>query len=398
MVSAVYPGKLTKISKKYNKKGNNLLKPILLLLMVFGFNLSNTKGTIFNAFFRFYSSLMVLLYHYFAVSDFVWYFQNPLDEIEIALADSITVWASVCTWDFLFWKRKELFRIVQIIERETEKLDGRHQKTYRRLVLISCTAAWLFVFVFMYISQFIVLPLDVKHDTYFVKSPFYFLPLHLFSRGQINLVIKIEKSLENFLIQGSLAMIVTLYVLLCLNIRMWFKKYGLSCKRNFRLASNLSIEDLKPFRLVLRQFSKRVTVVDNVFCIIVAVWLLMILVTLCVRTLAILHDEVQSNPQMMAMSVMEASRAILTLLSVGLAANGVYQESLLCLNVLEDVYYNPSWKESTYHEIASSRSMLQPAHLTVWKFAILNSSFLMTCIGAMITYMIIGVQLHTKET
>lgn len=167
-------------------------------------------------------------------------------------------------------------------------------------------------------------------------------------------------------------------------------------KRRFKSSTILSMDDLKRFRMTIHHYTKRVTIVDDVFCSLVAVWLLMILVTLCVRTLAVLHAEVQSNPQMLAISYLESSRAVLTLFSVCLAAHGVYQESLVCLEVLDDWYFSPFGYESIYMDIFVSRSMLKPAHLTVWKFAILNSSFLMTCCGAMLTYIIIGVQLHSN--
>lgn len=382
--------KNNQLKQKINK---NPLRPYLISLLILGINLTDTNGTVMKTLSRFYSSIILLLYHYWAVSDVIWYFQNPIDEI--ALADSVTVWASVCTWDFFFLKRKEFFKIIKIVQQETEKLSPTHQKIYRRRVLVICVLAWMFVLI--YIGQFNVFHLRVDYEMYFSNSPFYSFPNHL-NQAQMDLAIKIDKSFESFFIQGSLAVIVSLYTVLCINIKLWFTRFGQQFKKSSWSLNVLQLEDVKNFRAIFDRFSRRVEMIDNVFSRIVAVWLLMILVTLCVRTLSVLNSETLINNQMIAMSALELSRAVMTLLSVSLLADGVYRESLFCIGVLQSVQSKSSdlWNASVYHEIhmAFTKFTFFPTHLTVWKFSQLNRAFLMTCIGVMITYVVICIQLN----
>lgn len=387
----MFPLDKSKELKQKNKK--NPLRPYLISLLILGINLTDSNGTVMKILSLFYSSTIFLLYHYWAVSDIIWYFQNPIDEI--ALADSVTVWASVGTWDFFFLKRKEFLKIIKIVQQETAKLSSTHQKVFRRRVLVTCVLAWMFVLI--YIGQFNVFDLHVDYKMHFSNSPLYSFPDHL-NQAQMDLAIKIDKSFESFFIQGSLAVIVSLYTVLCINAKMWFTRFGQQFKKSSWSLSVLQLEDIKKFRTIFDRFSRRVEMIDNVFSRIVAVWLLMILVTLCVRTLSVLNAETFINNQMIAMSALELSRAVMTLLSVSLLADGVHRESLFCIGELQRVQSKSSdlWNASVYHEIqmAFTKFTFFPTHLTVWKFSPLNRAFLMTCIGVMITYVVICIQLN----
>lgn len=387
----MFPSEKVKGLKKNNIK--NPLRPYLISLNILGINLTDTTGIVVKILSRFYSSIIFLLYHYWAVSDVIWYFQNEMDEI--ALAESLTVWASVCTWDFFFLKRRQFLKIIRIVQQETQKLSLTDQKIYRRQVLVCCVLAWSFVLIF--ISQFSVFELQIDYDVYFSNTPFYSFP-DILTRTQMNLAIRMDKTFETFFIQGSLAVIVSLYAMLCINIKMWFTRFGQQYKKLCWSQNVLQLEDIKNFRTIFDRFSRRVELIDSVYSHIVAVWLLMILVTLCVRTLSVLNADNLINNQMITMSALELSRAVMTLLSVSLLADRVYRESLFCIGVLQSVQSKSRdlWNSSVYNEIqmAFTKFTFFPTHLTVWKFSPLNRAFLMTCIGVMITYVVICIQLN----
>ncbi|GIY32290.1 uncharacterized protein CDAR_599661 [Caerostris darwini] len=370
------------------------LKPILNSLTILGLNIEEPSGPAKKMIYHFYHLLIILCFHYWALSDIVWYFRNYIQED--TLAESVTVWASVVTVDLMILKRKSLLKVILTVKKETEKLNSSEQRKYRHIVWIVCLMAWTFIVVF--ITQNLVFNIHVDYDKYFSNTPLYFF-YHTMSKTQRDLFIRMDRSIETFYIQGVLTMIIGLYVLLCINAKMWFKNFNLNCESMFTyLDSTLHVEDVRCFKATFDNLAKNVKRLDNVFCQIVAMWLLMILVILCVRILFILNPLINKTDMMIEVTVLALSRAITTLFAVSFTAGDVYKESKACLNKLDAIIRkkDPIRDVAVYHEVQLAFTIFSffPVHLTVWKFSSLNKAFLMTCIGMMTTYIIICIQLN----
>ncbi|KAF8795548.1 hypothetical protein HNY73_000038 [Argiope bruennichi] len=370
------------------------LRPVLTSLAVLGLKIEDSSGALTKVIFRLYLVLVTTSLHYWALSDIVWYFRNRIQED--VLAESVTVWASVTTVDLLIWKRKSLLKILLTVKTETEKLSLEEQRKFKYIVWTVCALAWGFNF--LYITQNLLFSLHVDYDKYFSNTPLYFFYKDM-SEKQIAVFIRIDRSIECFFVQGILTMIISLYILLCINAKLWLRVFDIYDKpEDFNYSSSLSLDDVRGFRATFDHFSKNTERLDDVFCQIVAMWLLMILITLCVRILSLLNPMTEKTNRIIENTVLALSRAIVTLFMVSFVAGNVYNESVVALNKLETLVRKKDTPQnaSVYHEvqIAFTKFAFFPTQLTVWKFTPLNRSFLMTCIGMMTTYVIICIQLN----
>ncbi|GBN87646.1 hypothetical protein AVEN_85291-1 [Araneus ventricosus] len=370
------------------------LRPVLTSLAVLGFKIEDSSGAVTRIIFRLYLVLVTASLHYWALSDVVWYFRNRIQED--VLAESVTVWASMATVDLLIWKRKSFLKILSTVKTETEKLSPEEQRRFKYVVWMVCFLTWGFNF--LYITQNLLFSLHVDHDKYFSNTPLYFFYKGM-SEKQIAIFIRIDRSVECFFIQGTLTMIISLYILLCINAKLWLKKFDDYDKpASSTYASSFTLDDVRCFRATFDQFARNIERLDDVFCEIVAMWLLMILITLCVRVLSLLNPRTPKTDRIIENTVLALSRAIVTLFVVSLVSGNVYDESVISLNKLEALVRRkePVQNFAVYHEvqIAFQKFSFFPTQLTVWKVTPLNRSFLMTCIGMMTTYVIICIQLN----
>lgn len=372
------------------------LNPILMSLCILGVNVQNTSsyGIFKKMLYRIQLVLILILLHYWALSDVSWYFRNRIKEV--SLAESVTVWASVCTVDCLLLKKKEFLQILTFVASETSKLNDKERRKFRIAVWIICVFVWIFVFVF--ITQYLIFSDSIDDYKYFSSTPYYFLYDKLTPNGRA-LVMKLDRCIENFFIQGNLTMIIALYILLCYNAKQWLMRfYSVYNYANLNITKLEDAKDVRNFRAPLEVLAGNVQCLDDIFSQNVAVWLLMILINLCVRILAILNPFSLTTKQMISITVLAFTRAVITLLGVSFAADTVQKEGMKAISKLDYLLRKGSGTctSSMYHEVqlAFAKYAFYPIQLTVWKFAGLNKSFLMTCIGMMTTYVVICIQLN----
>ncbi|GFS58931.1 uncharacterized protein TNIN_341151 [Trichonephila inaurata madagascariensis] len=382
------------LSRRRKTSDRHPLRIILNSLTVLGLKIEDSNSSFKRVFCFTYFVIVLLCMHYWALSDVAWYFRNQVKED--MLAESITVWASVCTVDFLMLKRKDLLRVLSIVKKETEKLSPDEQRKYQKFVWKVCGAAWLFIILFM--SQNFMFILHVDYDRYFSNTPLFFFYRKM-PETQLNIYIRIDRSIENLYIHGLLTIIIALYILLCTNAKLWIKKCNLSSELHLvSEESTSSLEDVRRYRNIFDQFTKKIELLDDVFCRIVAVWLLMILVSLCVRILTILNPLTENTDRIIVSTLLVLSRATVTLISISIVAEKVHEASVSYIRKLDSILKMKSNAKNIamYQEIQLiyTKFTFFPTHLTVWKFTSLNRAFLMTCIGMMSTYVIICIQLN----
>ncbi|GFT04664.1 uncharacterized protein NPIL_223811 [Nephila pilipes] len=388
----VYPSRVL-LHKRRRTSDDHPLRPVLNSLSVLGLKIEDSTSPIKRILFFIYFVVVLLCMHYWAISDFVWYFRNRIQED--MLAESVTVWASVCTLDFLMLKRKDLMKVLSIVKKETEKLSSSEQRKYRKTVMMICGAAWLFIILF--IMQNFMFSIHVNYDRYFSNTPAFFF-YHTMSETQMNIFIRIDRSVENLYIHGLLTMIIALYILMCTNAKLWIKKCDFSSDlHTISEESTSHLEDFRHYRSIFDQFSKKIELLDDVFCLIVAVWLLMILVSLCVRILTVLNPLTENTERIIVSTLLVLSRATITLIAISIVADKINEASVSYIRKLDSIIKKGNAKNiALYQEIQLIyiKYTFFPTHLTVWKFTSINRSFLMTCIGMMSTYVIICIQLN----
>lgn len=376
-------------------------QPILISLRILGLRLDNHQfpmGSFKSIVATIQLVIIVLFYHYWALSDTVWFIQNQITGI--VLADNVTAWSAVFTVDILLLKRKDFIKLLEVVSEETNNFCDEDKNKFLKILKISCVLVWVFIFIL--IITYVVLSVQPHFSKELTLHTLYqrILPENLSSTSKL-IIFNVDHTAETFFIQGSLTMIITLYILLCYNAKLWFKRivddYEIP-KQKRKYFCKLS--DVCEYRTTFEKLSRKVKLLDDVFSQIVAVWLLMILLNLCIRILAFLNplSLIHRSPVRLFVGILSFGRAALTLIGITFAADFVQVEAIASIEKLDymirknDMILN----DCMYYEVqvAFSKCILIPTQLTAWKFAGLNRSFLMTCVGMMATYVIICIQLN----
>lgn len=126
----------------------------------------------------------------------------------------------------------------------------------------------------------------------------------------------------------------------------------------------------------------------------------MILLNLCIRILALLNplSLIHRSPVKLFVEILSFGRAALTLIGIKFVAGFVQTEAIASVEKLDCMIRKNDMTLNNYIyyevQVAFSKCTLISTQLTVRKFAGLNRSFLMTCVGMMTTYINICIQLN----
>lgn len=198
-------------------------QPILKSLRLLGLIVDNhqfAKGSLKSIITNIQLLIIVLFYHYWALADTVWYIQNQITGI--VLADNVTAWSAVFTVDILLLKRKDFIRLLKIVTAETNNLCDEDKTKFHKMVKISCVLVWVFIFIL--IITYVVLSVQPHFAKELTLHTLYqtIFPENISSTTKL-IILNADHTAEIFFIQGSLTMIITLYILLCYNAKLWFK-------------------------------------------------------------------------------------------------------------------------------------------------------------------------------
>ncbi|GFS39962.1 uncharacterized protein NPIL_34751 [Nephila pilipes] len=370
------------------------LDPILKSFLIFGIDIEHREvtGNFAKILFKVWSVILLLCYHYYLISDLAWYIRRAVQEN--AIAESISVWASIITYDLLLLRRKHIKKTVRFVYNETMKLNEKERKKFEKIVLIVCCVVWVYICIF--VTQHGAFKHRENYGEFHTTTLLHMVYKRL-NQPMRTIVAKLDKCIESFFIQGLMTLTMALYLLLSLNARLWFKNFQKHFENHECLKLDSQTLDIRHFTSSYEILAKNVHTLDDGFSQIVASWLLMILVTLCVRIISVLNPVTVTTNQMLTVIILTFTRAITTLIGTSFIADSVYNESLRAISLLFKLRTdNIVWKSSTFYEIqlALTRYSFNPTQLTVWKFARLNRGFLMTCLGMMTTYIIIAIQLY----
>ncbi|GIY11099.1 uncharacterized protein CDAR_380701 [Caerostris darwini] len=325
--------------------------------------------------------------------DFSWYIRHFVQEN--AIAESISIWACVITYDLFLLKRKHISKTVRFVQNESMNLSKKERKRFEKIVLRVFCLVWIYVCVF--VIQHGAFKHRRRYGEYHTTTLLHMIYKKL-DEPMKTIVSKLDKCIESFFIQGFLTLSMALYMLLCLNAKLWFKNFQQNFENQEEFKLNNQTLDIRKFATIYQNLAKNVGRLDDGFSQIIASWLLMILVTLCVRIISMLNPMTSTTYQMLTVIIMTFCRAITVLVGTSFLADSVYDESLKAISILLKLQEpeRTVWKNSTFFEIqlTLTRYSFNPTQLTVWKFSRLNRSFLMTCLGMMTTYIIIAIQLY----
>ncbi|KFM72208.1 hypothetical protein X975_10836, partial [Stegodyphus mimosarum] len=337
-------------------------KPFSLLLksfQIFGVDLEGEDSSIlYKVFFRSWTTLILLLYHYWFFCDIGFYFGHKAQEN--AIAESITVWSSVISYDILLWKGKDIRKLMAIMKEETEKLDRKLLGKQEKQVIFVFSISWLYMLIF--IGQKLILTPEKGFGNRYTVNILRYLFDSLSEYDKI-ILFKLETALEIFFIQGFLTLTIALYLLLGLSARKWFKnlKRSYMRKRN-STETGSKLTEIEEFCNDFDKLSLNVQLLDKVFTHPVAIWLLMILVTLCVRIVAVLNPRIPVTENLLTIIIVSFSRSAMTLVGMSFIADSVNQQATKTLFYLTTLSHNThTMSAAAYHEIhmAFTRSSLE---------------------------------------
>lgn len=369
--------------------------PILKSFLIFGIELdsSNHVSNFRSAFYKFWTICVTFFYHYWIVCDVLYYARYTVQEN--ALAESVTDWTSVLTFDILLWKRKSLQKLMTIAKLEALNVDEHVRKKLEKIALITCCFVWLYTCIF--VIQFFVFSTDRDFQKHHTSSPLSYLSCYVSESHKIKILL-LDRCTESFFTQGILTLTIALYLLLCLNAIKWFQELRSRYTPKESSTVPFRLPDIQRFLGTFDDLSQNVRRLDSVFSKSVAVWLLMILFLLCVRIVTIVNPTLTMTNEMVVIFVFTFTRAAATLIGINFMADSLHKEALTTLFHLDDLCGQNKiiLNNSVYHEIqmAFVKFSFSPTHLTFWQITRLNRRFLMTCLGMMATYVIVAVQLY----
>ncbi|GBM58940.1 hypothetical protein AVEN_65630-1 [Araneus ventricosus] len=364
----------------------------LIAFRLFGLNLGGDDGTnsLLNIVSKLWTFMMFFCYHFWVLFDASWYFRNKVHEN--ALAESVTVWVAVATFDILIAKRKIAREFMKIVVAEAFVLSERARKKHERNILLTFILVWIFVMIFL--AQNIIFNFEKEYNKHHTVSLVGYMSLDL-PDAQHVLLLKLDACLECFFVQGFLTMIIALYLLLGLSCEKWFQHLKYHCSNNERSSR---LHEIKRFCTKFDHLSSHVQLLDRIFSLPVAVWLLMILVILCIRIVSILNPFLATTNQMILVTILSFGRAAVALIGMNFIADSIYKKAAKTIFQLDNFIREErsALNIIVYQEVlaAFTRFNFNPTHLTFWKIARLNRGFLMTCVGMMATYVIITIQMY----
>ncbi|GIY07338.1 uncharacterized protein CDAR_20791 [Caerostris darwini] len=371
-----------------DKRLNRHFDVFLKTFWIFGLDFVGYDGPsmLFKLFLKIWTCVNIFCYHFCIAVDVVWYFNHKIQED--VLAESVTNWVTVITFDFMLWKRTEMQKLMRLVQTETSKLTEKSQRKQRRQNFVVFISVLLYVIIF--VSQNIVFKLEEGYNKYYHISF-----LNLASRNLREFLFQLGGFLKCFFIQGLLTVTIAFYLLLCLTCKRWFHHLK---RQYFGNRRSLNLFEVQKFCSKFDELSNHVRLLDCIFSLPVALWLLMILMILCVRIVSILNPLLLTTNQMITVTVLSFSRAVITLIQMNFIADSVYKKATITLFQLDTfsrqerrVLNNAMYQEI---QMALTRFTFTPTQLTFWKTARLSRRFLMTCVGMMTTYVIISIQLY----
>ncbi|GIY00052.1 uncharacterized protein CEXT_465681 [Caerostris extrusa] len=111
-----------------DKRLNRHFDVFLKTFWIFGLDFVGYDGPsmLFKLFLKNMDLRKYFCYHFCIAVDVVWYFYHKVQED--VLAESVTNWVTVMTFDFMLWKRTEMRKLMRLVQIETSKLTEKTQK------------------------------------------------------------------------------------------------------------------------------------------------------------------------------------------------------------------------------------------------------------------------------
>ncbi|KAF8785948.1 hypothetical protein HNY73_011432 [Argiope bruennichi] len=372
----------------------NPLTPFLTSLFIFGIYISEKDETIGKCrkILRFiHSAIIAMPMHYWILLYLSYFFRN--EGSWKIFSQTLVIGTSVATLDLAIYRKKEIETFVRYFTFDkTASLRKSQKRKYFRCVRIFNAVVWIYVLLWM--TTFLIIPTNKKPEEHFTEF-FYQHVVNKTSRQFAKYLIQVNDAYLCLMTEGSITSLIGLYISSVCAASLWFKKMGENVKQ-FAKSQTMNLLDLNHLQRLYDQILSRIILLDVAFSLSVLLWYFMVMLTLCIRVIAIIGEtDSQSDIQGMLIISFGLFRGTFMIL-IGIAFCAQYLTDTAKAAVLKIEILTVSTKNSAaYQELTILLRMLElkPPVVTLWNFCAIGKPFLMSCVQTMVTYVIICLQM-----
>ncbi|GBL98896.1 hypothetical protein AVEN_165720-1 [Araneus ventricosus] len=372
----------------------NPLAPFLTSLFIFGLYISEKNETIGKCrkILRFiHLAIIAMPMHYWTILYLSYFFRS--EGSWKIFSQTLVIGTAVATLDIAIYRKKEIEIFIRYFTVDkVASLRKAQKRKYLRWVRIFNAVIWIYVLLWM--ATFLIIPTKKKPEEHFTEF-FYHHVVNKTSHQFGKYLIQVNDAYLCLMTEGSITSIIGLYISSVCASSLWFKKMGESVKQ-FAKSQTLNPLDLNHLQRLYDQLLSRIILLDTAFSLSVLLWYFMVMLTLCIRVIAIIGEtDSQSDIQGMLIIGFGLFRGTFIIL-IGIAFCAQYLTDTAKAAVLKIEILTVSTKNSAaYQELTILLRMLElkPPIVTLWNFCAIGKPFLMSCVQTMVTYVIICLQM-----
>lgn len=376
---------------------SNSWRPFFFFLKsfeIFGLYILQSKETdgIFKKILKFLHLTVVFLSLHYWVFLYVSYFIRDEGNWKM-FNTTLVLFTSTATYDIILFQKQKIKKLVRIFNSD-KTFNAVHNSKKHFLKRVITLNALIWIVVLLVVATFLGIPSTKEPEDYFTQV-FYEHVVNRTSQQFGKFLIQINNAYFCFLVEGTLTVTVGFFVASVYACGLCFKNMGDDMKHLVPFKTLTALE-LKKIQRLYDNIMHRVDLIEGAFSLAVLLWYFMVVLTLCIRVMAILGDSGKATDlQGMVIIGFGILRGVV-LIMITLPFTAQYMTDS-ALNALIEVETSSAVLQecAAYQELAilMRRVELKAPHVTLWRFCSIGRPFLMSCVSTIVTYIIISLQL-----
>ncbi|XP_076314845.1 uncharacterized protein LOC143227265 [Tachypleus tridentatus] len=380
--------------------GNYELRPYRLLLLSFfsmGLQIPRKRDSLSWYISVIWTGLVVCFLHIYSlhmIAVCIWHWQHLWENMTLVLRN---IAASV-TADMYLVNRKRMWDLVAEMESFSQLLSPEKSRQLTRQVSILTLGVWFYMLLALTSTNYVVPEVPV-HE---------YLEDHYYGSQTVNgsiaayLLVLSDWNLSNYFAWGVLTFLIAFFLSICTSLRLNFQHFN----NQFRkfVADNtrpVTATDLQLMRVLHSQLAAFVTRFDELFTRMVFIWYATIITSFCVEITALLRSDVEEMSTL-AGGIFYGLRIlyiVVFFIMLSVLSSLVNEEAHDVLHSLQNTICIHPTTDHPYNiqaELLVTQLNSSVVGLSAWNVFIINRGFMLTVLGAVISYGVLIIQLNPK--
>ncbi|XP_076365767.1 uncharacterized protein LOC143254474 [Tachypleus tridentatus] len=392
----------TRISKGRTKSIIDSIRPILFILRILAVQgpISNTSR---------FSRVVFLLWRYALLSLLHLYLVHQSALVLLHLEDFwdntsklLRILGAAVTADIHCFQQDNLTRFFFLLDHSVNCFTPRALENFcsslKRWSYIFSLLAILFLFLLIGTLLFVMRSMS---RTSYMREHYYGLSEDDVPLFFLEFLIIFDLIFTNVLVTGIMIFAAIFYATLSIAVIHTFRNFNCILLRNLS-HTNIRVEALviQNLRLLYQQCCSLVSSLDAVFCRTISVWYALVIICVCVECTSLFTDETNellSPSPNYVYAALQIGYLLLVFFLTSLVASQVPEEAASSVDHIHALTAPYNVNNIEFHlqvQLFVSQMTTNNIGLTGWKFFVINRGVILTILGAIISYMVIVIQMN----